>query len=931
MWKKILLFILLSVSFTSVKYVSASDIEDPVDVMRCNTSKVSQELKEELTNETRFKKFLKERKIPFSYTLNGVVYEANLPVLLDKCMLVYGDGQQVNDLLYNPVTKNNKQKQEYSSLTNSSEWLYIGFSKDKFEDTYAGAKYIGLVLNPDFPSDNTFTTKVRDVPWMTSPWDDDTAVAQSGETYEKLNPQYDINYDWDANPTASKANHSASTDPKSRSFALGRAIDDYCMLDSNCYDTQGYLGYFNNTNKNDLYGNNNQAYVRKVQDASGEYVNIGDNLSKFAVIHSMPSDYFFGSFTLYYSWDEWVDKAVSLYGLQGAYDKFKDDDSPVVVKSGNTLVKRKDGSVHFSTFLLPSYKNIFGEPDVAVKSSGFSITPDDPKSTNTTISSIKLIVENYDTADADEVQLTYSFPGGKTYCYLIPTEIPAKSGSTPGSLTITLDKGYSCSGAAPETLKYPKTNKRTSTVKFTAIINKDNLSPIERSDKRGNNKKEFNVRIDNPNAWLKVAAKDKTSVTLQVHNEMIQAISSPCKTSGEEVCLGGTAPTKLDVKVYDTKWTDTQSDDQLVAHLTPTEFSALKYTSIGATDNKNQYTLISIHTMIKAKLGDKFDEPTNSMKYRIEAVMPYYAGEVDFNGNPKYDDNSATDFVVVLPNLPDFQACKDVPASYIIVPTGQDKPHKMCAGNYPKFPSTYVEEGMGAYFFVNYQFFPMPMPKYNMTNLTGGFQAFDITESNTTLGNTDTFLYYPTRGQSGTYNPRNLAAPYEGNGSGHYLYRGRMMPTGAEFRFRVETVEKDSSNNEVVKPIAVGSVRYDIPSTCFKESMLDLEHKMGCDSILFFLPNDSGTMFDRPTDYPEDQKVDYNGNPITKTKLPLLNSGKHRFTMDARENQEYRYQHDDGDYQKNYYDNNGDGVDDGYTLGAWQYQWSNVQTYGNFN
>jgi len=111
------------------------------------------------------------------------------------------------------------------------------------------------------------------------------------------------------------------------------------------------------------------------------------------------------------------------------------------------------------------------------------------------------------------------------------------------------------------------------------------------------------------------------------------------------------------------------------------------------------------------------------------------------------------------------------------------------------------------------------------------------------------------------------------------------MPTGGTFNFEVYKKNKDNSKGQT---IAIGTVSYNIPSTCYNDSVLDIDHQYGCDEVLFFLPNSdvASKKYAKPASY-TDSKVKY---PISNTKIPYLNPGKYTFEFKATENFRYYYQ-----------------------------------------
>ncbi|WP_273854233.1 Athe_2463 domain-containing protein [Guptibacillus spartinae] len=540
-----------------------------------------------------------------------------------------------------------------------------------------------------------------------------------------------------------------------------------------------------------------------------------------------------------------------------------------------------DGIYRYTDYTIPAHKNPMLDRDLAIDPSYFVINPNDPKHTNTPINSIKVKVLNKGMTTEEDVELHYGF-NGTEYC----TTFDISEYSASKIITLTTGQKSCNDTSNTEPLKYHKTNKRTSNVPFKAEINPTNSNPIDETNTT-NNSGQWNVKVNNPNAKITVKANDKDNIEVQIHNHMIKKVNSTCPTSSSsyEICLGSGNPTQARVKVYDTKWTSTTSDDQLVYN------EPLSFTNLSANDPYSGYKTIELSTDIKNKLGTSITDPQRFIKYRVETTLPYYKGEVDFNGNSMYSDNQDDDFFVVKPPLLSFDTCRDAPSTYDVITSGTSDLHKMCIGKYPKFPSTYAEGGMGTYFFAKYRFFPLPMPKYNIDNLGNDEQSLTLTEDNNSIDEHESFLFYPTSSKktsSPTHNMKDLPGPYIDDG--HYTYRGRMFPTSASFNFEIQSINTKEDGTEIPSTVAIGQVSYSIPSSCYDQAYLDIEHKKGCDEITFFLPNTQENMQERPEDYTSDS-INYRTDQITDTKIPFLNSGKHTFELKAYERQEYRYQH----------------------------------------
>lgn len=110
------------------------------------------------------------------------------------------------------------------------------------------------------------------------------------------------------------------------------------------------------------------------------------------------------------------------------------------------------------------------------------------------------------------------------------------------------------------------------------------------------------------------------------------------------------------------------------------------------------------------------------------------------------------------------------------------------------------------------------------------------------------------------------------------------MPTGGTFNFQVYKKNTDGSKGQ---QIALGTVSYNIPNTCYNHYYLDINHQYACDEILFFLPNaDTAAKYEKPSSY-NSSNISY---PISGTKIPYLNPGKYTFEFKANENFKYYYQ-----------------------------------------
>lgn len=534
---------------------------------------------------------------------------------------------------------------------------------------------------------------------------------------------------------------------------------------------------------------------------------------------------------------------------------------PTAYTSGQFVlysISHNTGTYWYATYTIPAHKPLFKDtPDLYIKIN--SITPN-PGHTNET-ATIDYSIFLKSSYKVNNVDIKYGWATNSLTGKRHSTILNSSTGYRENRFTLTV--------------KYPKTNQRITNKTFYMYVNADKTSPKQESD-WSNNDDTMTASVQNGNAYVKLFLDDNSNLYARVYNQMIKPITRDCTVSSStnEICKPGTTWTTTAVRVYDTKNTSSKTDDVLVRTI-----SVPNYT-ISPTGS---YTISFPAETVNSNIVKK---------YRVVAEIPYFNREVDMNGAAKYGDNQAEDFYMVYAPAPkiDLASCNEVNASYLTLVNGVG-PIKSCAGHYPKYPSTNVESGMGAYHFVMWRFLPTPLPPYsvstpvtNPTNPNYFKQTYTLNEPSNTLGNTNSFLYYPTSSS----NSEGLAGPY--TQSGQYKYRGRLMPTDATFTFSVYDTIKDSSAAGYRKNvlIAFGSVAYDIPSTCYNAGSLDLIHKYGCDEIMFFVPNSQANMFQRPGEFTGD--IDFVTNPIKSTKIPYLNPGKYVFELKANENFQYRYQ-----------------------------------------
>ncbi|MED2737785.1 hypothetical protein [Bacillus toyonensis] len=423
---------------------------------------------------------------------------------------------------------------------------------------------------------------------------------------------------------------------------------------------------------------------------------------------------------------------------------------------------------------------------------------------------------------------------------------------------------------------------RSDTVKTPVVKNYEGKVPyiaevtggFEDDEDPSDNRDTYNLTVRNPNAAVDIIVSNDSSnnefgnVKVKVENMMFKTISNTC--SGAD-CRSGSYPKEFKVNIYDTKFTTSTGDDALVKTLT---------FNYNIPHNDNQYFNID-RSIFLDWVRNQYKDTYQLVQFRITADIPHYGTEVDFEGNPKYNDNSDENTTAYFPPRPGVAAtqCQNVnhSLSNYFNTNGGFNPIKACYGHYPTYPSTTVESGMQAYHYVLYRFFPTPIPRYSVItpeadikNPNHFSQLFTLNENKDSIPDFDSAIY-----------PGNTANTANGV---LYLEKGRYMPTGGTFDFEVY---KNKTNGSKGETIALGTVSYNIPNTCYSNTQLDMKHQYGCDEILFFLPNvDTIKKHEKPSSY-NASKVTY---PIKNTKIPYLNPGKYSFEFKANENFRYYYQ-----------------------------------------
>lgn len=457
---------------------------------------------------------------------------------------------------------------------------------------------------------------------------------------------------------------------------------------------------------------------------------------------------------------------------------------------------------------------------------------------------VKVEVCNHSLAAAKDVQVSYGFAKGK------------KATSTIKSIA-----SGDCEEITHKTTT-PEVNGPSGNVIYQATLDK-----FKGDSDSSDNKDTDKINVKNPDAKVSISTSAGSSsqvsdINVKFTNNMLSTIKDNCKDTGTIACNGSTR-TGTVVRIYDTKFTDTKTDDVLVKTYYP------KY-SLKA-GNSSTYKIKS-DDMVNY-VQTRYKDALALVEFRVEAEMPYYKGEITYQGQPSYDNNQDVETLVYSPVVPNVEKCNvlDHQITTYFTTKGGQNPIKMCAGHYPTYPSTTVESGMQAYHYVLYRFLPSPLPKYTVTtpgtDQNSFFQLFNLpsTEGKNQLGDFET-MYFPNK----TVN-------------GFYQERGRYLPTGGTFNYRIYENRKNGDGDN----IALGTVTYKIDSNCYNTEALDIKHHSGCSETIFYLPNsDTVNKHKVPGNY-LNNKVVY---PINNSKIPYLNPGSYTFEFTAHETFQYYYQ-----------------------------------------
>lgn len=421
---------------------------------------------------------------------------------------------------------------------------------------------------------------------------------------------------------------------------------------------------------------------------------------------------------------------------------------------------------------------------------------------------------------------------------------------------------------------------------------------------------------------------DEMTVEIDYEDALIQNLSKTVYTKDEELLLAFKIKNEMSDVIG--------SSDQTVEVINGIDNSTTKF-FIEVRKKATGEVVFTEEKSFSVKPGESYQMTVSpnldSGRYVAHARIPWY---MDENKPVKYHNNSLTfEFEVERsclpkPKPPENLVCKGYDIPYIQnlsegLPKGPTKENenegkiiKMCVGMYPNHPSTTTEGGQGTYFVVNYRFFPMPIPPYQMRTIDqfdegkGYCQVYINTELNNGLGEDDageidSFIYYPVDDNIGSSNYKNLPKPYivGPHSFKHYKYRGRMMAREVDFKF--EIIGPDGETTE-----ARGEITYKIPDKCYiglqehpdgtrDQGIIDfrqaqdyddpteLEEYGHCREVYFYLPIDNSGPFTPPEDLEEIQEI-----PDADERIHFRNPGIYTFKFEAVEKQEYRYQEDLG-------------------------------------
>lgn len=879
-------FLLLTSAFMLFPQNEVKAGESHLDYFDCKPSK---ERIEQIENTADFKEYLLSLDIPYSRDIaaEGETLKINKSYALNKCIVVYGTPNDV------------KAGEPYNQLWLSGQPLYLGY-------TEKGYPY----PNPLYPDVNPSSDYVKDRDFVKNPWSDSALLKDI-----KMNPDNDVPRQ--ISPSKLKPDY---FDPKlgrvrTRAEELDRVTDrtylKNCENDATYGCSLGKRGYFPKTN----------TFIKKTM--------VGSTLEDYANVTSFPNAYSVGIMSLqYYSTisNKWWFSSYYIPPYKSLFAESRDLSIKInsinpssileghsytvkytVCNNGDTKVKNPvihygEASAKKSKTLSTTLKvgecysgNIGGTAGsvpsdkqvtyvMEVNKNGKNPTDEENKANNKDTKNFTIINRVVDLSIGIN-SWTPTYPHSTeqvtiNYYVCNNSNVPVNSinykigfvGSQVGKRISSLDeeecRSYSITQNTPIVKDYTGPKKLsgdlTSGLYFTEDVNSDNDHALA------------TVTVRNPDVFTDIIVdNDNTSnqigdAKVKVESRSWSSINQDC-TRSSAACKSGTTKQKYEILVYDTKFTTSTADDVLVAKYNPSY--NLSY------GEKNYYTIN--RSLFTNWVKQHYPDTYQLVQFRITSQIPEYGKEVDWFGKANYENNRDEDIINYFPPRPAIApaACNELEhqySTYFTTPSGVN-PIKICAGHYPTFPSTQVESGMQAYHYVLYRFFPQPIPKYtvitpetNDSNPNHFSQIYQLptSENQTEMGDFQS-MFFPNK-----------------TIDGYYQERGRYMPTGGTFNFEVYKKNEDDSKGQ---KIALGTVSYNIPSTCYDHYKLDINHQYACDEILFFLPNPdvASKKFEKPDSYNTSSDITY---PISGTKIPYLNPGKYTFEFDANENFRYYYQ-----------------------------------------
>lgn len=825
--------------------------------------------------------------------------------LLNSCIVSFGDPSGV------PGNKTRDAEINGISYTRN---LYVGF-------TVEGQPY----PNPEYPewfAQRDVLTNT-DYEFFYQPWD---------ANYWRNERGYSLGVPWgqkeiDAGMPDSgffkinQGNGSERFNDKKRSYYLGSAFDKY----SYPYGSSDGRNYFRDFESEYLkeyrswFANRDPRWVSP-NVAEDSYDLNGDGkitpnsaedqphaaimLTDFAYVHTYPTDYSAGNFTMY----------LRKKGASG-------------------------WSYGYSTFYIPPIKNLF--------------SPDEKEPENLVCKNVKV---NGNLVEGNKVSITYDIEGknipngtkynnvftgfrfekpGDTedqYWYELRTDIPGN-----GVHSITANGGIQKNAWEDNGYKdfvLPRPNDVDGKVRLILNVNADGTNPSTEATLDDNRcivevpvGRDLNAKVEwqpdapsnviNGKTYYFFQSDSEVNIPMKITNEMGKTISAPC------------APETNDMAACDGKFVLQIRDETTGQTILNTGDHAKWNDQTMEPVLNNDYRIMNY--VNKLKPG----------KYSLTVKIPNYKNR--FWSERTTADNWSTIYVEVgdKPLPPSNIMCDSVIKQTTV--GGQNvNLAKLCFGSYPNYPSTKVEGGIGSYFWAKYFFYPMPIPQYSSVSNAGEYnQILTLNEKYNQKGGKTNFLYYPNT--SGN-DPANLGGPYYKTvyGDTSYNYRGRMVTDRVDFNYEV----LDPKSNKV----ASGKIVYDIPidmnnpnNSCLRTDMIDYKNGSvngkNCRDVSFYLPS---------KDFKSSQTV-----PKEADKLQYLNPGKYQFILDAQESQSYYYQKDNGEfyythdelvlipptpeqkkdpnyvpqYQRKYYDHNTSSRDKYDSGPYYNYNWQSVKKY----